>query len=74
MISVTLKDLEGNIRKCKCGNDSTGAVIGEEAYSVWCAECTPDYMKNDHIYIPIESEYMKFKGNIKVLYQNPPKK
>lgn len=40
-LSANLYDSEGNIAKCKCGNDAVGSIISKNAYIHFCHECSP---------------------------------
>ena len=41
LVSVTLRDGDGNVIKCKCGNEASSGAIGKESCEFWCKECEP---------------------------------
>ena len=36
-----MRDSEGNIIKCKCGNPAGSGIIRKESYMAWCSDCSP---------------------------------
>ena len=39
--AVRMYDSGGNVMLCKCGKPAGSAVIGTEAFIVWCSDCDP---------------------------------
>jgi hypothetical protein len=73
MINGCMRDCEGNIIKCKCGNPYGSAVIGKESYVAWYEECSPnkDAPVAQFVYRPPDTTDSRFEKCKKILESFP---